>query len=242
MATPVAYTTCSRESTAATRVSVAVKLIGELVSLVVHFWMVFLRLPLPLPVVTDWHVTSSICPGGPCIPLAPSVPLVPSIPLVPSVPSIPAWPLAPVGPTGPVAPVGPFGPVGPAGPLGPVGPAGPELAATPVPLSAMATSEGSLSDRAMLAFVSPVVVGVKRTVIVQLCPKASLRPEQESAAIAKSAESAPSSEAVANRECLGTHVAHNNDGDRRWLADRLIAEFATSHRRLWRRVVQLRAL
>ena len=53
-------------------------------SLPVHFWTVFLC--LPLPVVTCLQVTRSILPAGPRGPLVPFVPLVPLVPFVPAGP------------------------------------------------------------------------------------------------------------------------------------------------------------
>jgi hypothetical protein len=79
-----------------------------------------------------------------------------------------------------------------------VGPVAPdEPATTPVPLSTIAVADGSLSDSAILAVSDPLVAGAKRAMIVQLYSKASRRPEQESVLIAKSAELAPVSEALA---------------------------------------------
>src|SRR5437660_895824 len=65
----------------------------------------------------------------------------------------------------------------------------------PLPESAIDAAVGSLSTRSIAAARGPVVDGVKRVVIVQLCSNASLLPEQASAVIAKSAALAPVTDA-----------------------------------------------
>jgi hypothetical protein len=67
---------------------------------------------------------------------------------------------------------------------------GSELAATPLPVSVIVLAVDSLSDSAIVAVLAPVVLGVNCAEIVQLCSNASVRPEQPSAMIAKSVESA----------------------------------------------------
>ena len=73
--------------------------------------------------------------------------------------------------------------------------------------------DGSLSANVIVVALSPVVVGVKRAVIVQVCLKASVRPEHASATIAKSAGSAPPSQvAVIASSCAPTFITVNIHG------------------------------
>jgi hypothetical protein len=73
----------------------------------------------------------------------------------------------------------------------PVAPAGPELAATPFPVSVIVVALASLPASATIAVLTPGLLGVKRTVIVQLCSNTNVRPEHASAVIAKSAALGP---------------------------------------------------
>jgi hypothetical protein len=52
-----------------------------------------------------------------------------------------------------------------------------------LPVSAIVLALGSLSVRAIVAVLVPVLLGVKRAEIVQLCSKDSVRPEHASAVI-----------------------------------------------------------